>query len=282
MYYHWQNLNEDRVGHPIGSGFFHGRAWLHLGQKKFNSCFGIEWSFLHHSRMCGIEFSVLGSEKDFGFSIRIPFIASLHIDFSLPCTWLRQRFKTAVYGYDTGFTIFGGTLYIQWFRDDVGRGWHNRETWWQRQEISFNPADFFLGYPKHSERTIKSVDVEVPMVEKMYPGTVRFHETIWKRPRWPFPRRRFGATLELEEGIPVPGKGENSYDCGEDCIYGSGSSALTEAEAVSNMVRTVLKTRERYGGRSWKPSGQTYPNRVRDFGPHGQSTLQSTLGGKKK
>lgn len=60
------------------------------------------------------------------------------------------------------------------------------------------------------------------------------------------PNRHRYIKLEVPGGIPVEGKGENSWDCGMDGIFGT--SGKTVAEAVGNCARSVLRYRERYGG----------------------------------
>ncbi len=81
---------------------------------------------------------------------------------------------------------------------------------------------------------------------------------------------------ESETGLPVPGKGTMSYNCGEDAIFASGVSIehhrarelylegarhagtwsrLTRATVASSVAQSVLSTRVRYGGNRWRPEG---------------------------
>ena len=82
-----QNLNENRVGQVVGSVFFHGRAWLYWGSGA-RSGLRIEWCLFRHSRLCGVDFSVLGEETDFGWSVRIPWLVGIYFSCSLPFAWL--------------------------------------------------------------------------------------------------------------------------------------------------------------------------------------------------
>ena len=60
--------------------------------------------------------------------------------------------------------------------------------------------------------------------------------------------------MRSEQGLPIPGKGENSWDCGDDAYYSIGTPAATAMEAVEYAADRVLETRRRYGGSSWAPS----------------------------
>lgn len=91
------------------------------------------------------------------------------------------------------------------------------------------------------------------MPEHPYPATVRLFESTWKRPRWPFARRMVRAEIEVEGGIPHPGKGENSWDCDDDATYSLTCQARTAEDAVAKLVGSVLRDRRNYGGRSWRP-----------------------------
>lgn len=261
--WHWQNLDEEK-GIEVGSGFFHGRAWFNIG-KAFGPSARIEWTFLHRARHFGATLTTFGDEEDIGFNLGITYLfgISFHIKI-FPYKWDRviglgkQR---ATYGYDTGFSIFGDAIWFKWWRDDVGQGWSNKDSLWKRKEFNFNPADFFLGHEKHSSRDINKTPVVVSMPEKNYEGSVRLFESTWKRPRWLFSRRIIRTELELKEGIPHPGKGENSWDCGEDCTYGMTAPCNTVYEAIAQMVESVMRNRQRYGGSvNWKPSGKVYVN----------------------
>jgi hypothetical protein len=47
----------------------------------------------------------------------------------------------------------------------------------------------------------------------------------WTFPRWFVAKQSDSITISIEgKGIPIPGKGENSWDCGDDAIRGVTSS----------------------------------------------------------
>lgn len=110
-------------------------------------------------------------------------------------------------------------------------------------------------------------DVHVPLPEGDYRGTVTFYRSRVKRPRWRVIRDEVYGKFETDEWMPWPGKGENSYDLGDD-----GSQEHTErigpgrmqeweidgedvAKVVAGTVAKVLRYRARYGRFDWKPAG---------------------------
>jgi hypothetical protein len=56
---------------------------------------------------------------------------------------------------------------------------------------------------------------------------------------------RDGVKLDIPGGIPHNGKGENSWDCGDDGLWGCGGD--TVEEAIGHAVSSVLRSRRRYG-----------------------------------
>jgi hypothetical protein len=68
------------------------------------------------------------------------------------------------------------------------------------------------------------------MPEGKYPAHVKRERRTWKRPRWFTPLVREYWDVDVESGIRVPGKGENSWDCDDDAIFAS-SFSVNKAEA---------------------------------------------------
>lgn len=133
---------------------------------------------------------------------------------------------------------------------------YNRAHLWPGLVVKVRPRlkDRLLGREVCTTTEGEMVPVLVPMPEGNYPGTVKREERVWKRKRWPWSeRRRVDFWVDMQIGVPTPGKGENSWDCDDDGVYGTGGSSVPEA--VANVVRAALRNRERYGsGASWVPS----------------------------
>lgn len=250
MRFHWQNLNEllgstfhqERLGSPIK----HGRAWLWLKDKNI---FHIEWFLGRIHRLFAAGVSWNGEDHDIQFNFSFLFI-TLYLAFS---GFIPKKYKN----YGHGKTLFDVYIYektLWWniWKDNMS-GWTRPKNKWEKIKDfitngNFNPADFFLGRSKYSTETLSETNTLIPMPERSYPCTVKIFESTWKRPRWPFPTKMVRAKVNIEEGIPFPGKGENSWDCGTDKTYGLTCPETTIEGAISATVASVLKSRRRYGG----------------------------------
>lgn len=138
-------------------------------------------------------------------------------------------------------SVHDGTIYWcvwkdphSWSRAD---GWRN--SWW-------NFKDAFLGKAKYSSEVVEKREVLIPLPEGSYPAKVELSLDRWERPRWRTEVVK-RAHIDVEKGLPFPGKGENSYDCGDDAIYGSTFPSETVEEAIGHMVASTLRNRWRYG-----------------------------------
>lgn len=132
----------------------------------------------------------------------------------------------------------------------------NRLQLWPGLHLTFQPhlRDRILGRLDCTTTTGEPRPTIVPMPEGNYPATVTKEERIWQRKRWPFSyKRRVDYSIDIPTGIPVPGKGENSWDCDDDGIYGTGGDS--PHAAVGNAVGSALRSREQYGsGVAWVPT----------------------------
>lgn len=89
-------------------------------------------------------------------------------------------------------------------------------------------TDALFGKPKHSLEILSEQDITMP--EGKYPAHVKRERRTWKRPRGFTPLVREYWDVDVESGIPVPGKGENSWDRDDDAIFAS-SFSVNNAEA---------------------------------------------------
>lgn len=262
---HAQNLNEDCNGKIKGTILKRGRAWFRpfgYGQKR-----GLEfcWEWSLWTRFWALQFDVGAGDSDDGLSLWVAFgLLSFHftVEGILPrrfIEWGRQRaLKTPYLGYEfmawprsIGISFFEQTIWFEIWNGDFG--WDRRQPKWM--SFIFSPVDFLLGKRKYASKNLLASPalVDAPMPEATYPVEVMLTEDSWKRPRWPWPMVRRRADVKCLRPIPIPGKGENSWDCGEDAIYATGCAATTVDEALAALKDSVLKTRERYGGKNWKP-----------------------------
>lgn len=252
LLYHSQNLNE-LPGERYGSILRHGRAWLHFGDNAFG------WEWVTGRLRCGFGLTVdaCGGEHDLSGHITIPGLSFYwHLDHAWPRRFRQPLFEwwKRRWGYDgrdIGIDFHDGSLWVKvWAPENE---WSSSQPKWM--DWHFDPADFFLGRHKYTSRVLEKTRVEVPMPEGVYPAEVEVFESTWKRPRWPWARVMLRTTITPDEAIPVPGKGENAWDCDEDAIYSQtcGQGVSTPTAAVVSLVESVLEARERHGGRGWRP-----------------------------
>jgi len=228
IWWHWQNLNERRH-RSNGSGLRHGRAWLHWGRRTWQ----VSWHFF----------------RDAGFSVGVHFDDGMNLHLQLP--WLLSVFFFIPFGpgvreaRECEISFRDWTLRINPLSKAMS--WSSSDPWWVRG-LSLNVTDVIFGCTEHHSEIVSEHKVLVPMPEGMYPGTVKINHSTWTRSRWPGVwLRRIDSQIDMETGIPCSGKGENSWDCGDDALYGCGSSEPTVEAAIAAAVKASLESRRRYG-----------------------------------
>lgn len=251
IWWHWQNLNRgarDRVKGPP----WHGRAWLHIGDEGAR----VEWDVI--SRSCGVSLSVLSDDDTWSGSFAVPPVA-IYWGFHCRSDRLVARLAkwVAASASDMGFKWNGADLSLRFhdgsiwwnvFADDSG--WTAKRPRWRDGNI--NLRDLLLGKAQYKSELLETREISVAMPERAYTGTCELREDSWTRRRGGR-RVLYRAYIEMQEPIPFPGKGENSWDCGEDACHGMTCPAKTFAEAIAAITASVLRDRERRGGLDWRP-----------------------------
>lgn len=202
-----------------------------------------------------------------------------------PRWWAHQLDPFNSFGRSTGFSI-GDAVSVEAWRGSDGaygpdgdhsdwpwrtNGWSWRWGWW----------DALVGPMRHEREPGMWNDAEVHMDGRTYPMRVNIYRVRWRRNidllspnrgRW-----LFRASIEargwseddpdvpkLDRGWDVPGfagKGENSWDCGDDCVYAMTVAAKPEpytiAEVVAEYVASVERSRARYGMPSGRPGPES-------------------------
>lgn len=215
MRFHWQNLNDSKKP-KWGGGFRHGRAWWNR--------FHCEWCLFYSPRL-HLTFS------SGGFSIAL-------LVFTIYFSWedyehVRSEFRFNVDTDAVRFTLWGNG------------DWDSKDPWW-KNGVSFHYFDFLLGRMKCAHEKGETIDVLIPMPEGCYAAKLTFEKRMWKRPRWKSFSRET-CDIHIPGGIPFLGKGENSYDCGDDGLWGIGSNSHDVEKAIGTVVTSVLESRKRYG-----------------------------------
>lgn len=258
MHWHWQNLAkyereeaEHRGEAYRGQDWVHGRAWLRLGGGRMESyrtrTINPSWRLGRFRPHFGLTFTRGGCEEDYTFGLVLGWL-SLYLTFS---GWRAYEALPRSWGRTTGVIWFEDRLRLEWNCDSSE--WSNERGPKHGKEWSCCPRDWLLGQSKYSREDLSVVAVPVVMPERAYLAQVTMHQDSWKRPRWPWPKRLLRATIDVPAGIPFPGKGENSWDCGEDATYSMTCPAADPEEAARKLRDSVLLSRLRYGGKDWVP-----------------------------
>lgn len=252
MHFASQNLN-DRTGGKKGPMWRAGRAWLYLRQDDAgqNSKFGVEW-VLGRVRF-GLRLTVDAQygDDDFVISLSLPLVSLyLSAENVLPAALIARKPEDP---HAIGFSIHDGGLWWDCWQNDVE--WRSGTPKWRHGH--FDPMDFMFGRMDHHRHSILTASGLISMPEKDYPCTVELFESVWHRrrfPYWPLTRRMRRAEVDVDGGVPFPGKGENSWDCGEDATYSMTTQATTVSEAIGKFSLSVIRDRVKNGGPTWRPA----------------------------
>ncbi len=261
----WQNLNEkgEVRGKTIkGSILRHGRAWLRP-KDRGDDALALHWSWTLWTHFFGADIRIGTGDCEmdvtlfvgcglFAFWFTIENVMPKRLREwgerrALATPWM--RFAYMAWPRQTGIAIHNGNIWVEIWNWDSG--WDSKQPKWMA--FNFSPIDFLLGDRKYSHKTLASETRTLTMPEAIYSVDVELAEDSWKRPRWPWPTKIMRAHIECPSGIPVPGKGENSWDCGEDATFGLTCGASSFQDAMSKLYETVMSSRERHGGRNWMP-----------------------------
>ena len=137
------------------------------------------------------------------------------------------------------------SVWVDRDQDDGGASWR-RGCWF--------PLDTFLGRFEVQTEQGEAVPVVIPMPEGVYHGTACREVRTWTRPRWPGAWLRIeDVSVEVPDGVPIPGKGEMGYDIDDDALCGW-SHRGPVSEAVIHGIASALRTRAQRGGIAWRPS----------------------------
>lgn len=256
VWMHWSNENEDRVlstrDRTVYGWPYHGRWWMHAWGRTFRFSWHLWTDF------CGASINA-DDEDGLRFHAAFPPVA---IWFTVPIPahkWLSKPFWdkwNQKYGGYPGsnkysdFNFFSIRVFdwaIWWDFLKFDWGWSNQMPRWMHGSWHF--LDTILGEQKYTNEVLSTHEVLIPMPEGSYPATVKLELATWKRARWPFKKSVRRSDIDIPVGIPHQGKGENSWDCGEDALYGqSGGECWTVDKAISGVVESALSYRRKYDG----------------------------------
>ena len=209
------------------------RKYIYFGKRPYS--IGVE-IYKYPCIQLGLEF---GEDIRFFFGAFIQF--SFHVDIWPINKWLYEhKLHNRQFEIDLGFTN-GLTVSVSLFADTMG--WKKGDLKWY-----WNITDKLKGRYEVSKKIIEEQDLLIPMPEKSYQAHAILADWTWKYPRW-FSKTIRRCEIDIPEGLPHAGKGENSWDCGDDATFGiTTGSVRSIPEAVGQLVGSSLATRVRYGG----------------------------------
>ena len=253
--FHWQNLNEcKKCGEPHGFPY-EGRCWWTIWEpdasgEPSRDVFGtnFEWHLWGKRKSLALGFETGDGDGGNGLQWRVavPFLFTLYFSIEkVSWKWAAKEREWSL-RYDWEFGDLG-SLWWDFGTDpwgDSGRSWRHG---------SFDPADFLFGREVYSSVKEWTQIYQLSLPEGWYEVAVTQEKATWKRPRWPWAKNRVGYDCVPEKPLPIPGKGENSWDCDDDAIFSHHCGAKTPEEALLSLRDSVLRSRKRYGGAGWLP-----------------------------
>lgn len=254
-------LFRDKQGEPrVWTHYSDQRWFLHIGAH----CLKLEVGRARGSRWADFRFGGgyvegIGISAGFGYGFWLTWEMSWPLQRRIPFWPMHSEHEIGVgYSYGTARLKLGydpmGTHWGQ------GKGWMPR--WLRNREIKIWDNDWIIGrdkYTKISETEPRRVLIPVnewPGDE--YPYDVSLETVSWAN-RFRVKRRSYWD-FKAVEGVGYnqhTGKGENSWDCGDDGIYGCAFEDKPEYEALPALVgamrERILANRRRYGRPSTAP-----------------------------
>lgn len=234
-------MKESRMySHLIVESWREYRFWL--GQRPR---LHVELNLLSGRFNVSVEVEGGGGDDDVMLTLSLV-LFSLYV--GLSARWLSRVCQWLLRGsYEPrqiGLRIFDWAIW--WDCWSNSHSWSSRDPWWMRW--TWHPLDTFFGKHIHTDREVYRIETVIPMPEKAYPCVVVMKEGRWRRAYLPWGKTVMRAHIDCKEGVPFPGKGENSWDCGDDAIYSTCAPAKTVEEGIAGYVESVLRNRRRYGG----------------------------------
>lgn len=261
-HFFWSSLMDDRGGCdrcPIWSG----RWWLSLTDRKELRA---EWHwFTLRNYSLGAEVTLWDGDSEDGILVHlaVPWLFSVYFGIE---GVLKYRPDISM-GSDFGAQYLFNREFGQWGCLSLKFNAHDR---WDNKKVfqiskHWDPCDFLFGSEVHSSQTLREEAMELFLhwqgQREEYKATAKVEARVWRRPRDFFGllvRRRLTVNFEIPEGIPEPGKGENSWDCDDDATFGisrgiDGESDEDILAAWDKAAQIIVRTRQCRGGDSWMP-----------------------------
>lgn len=233
-----------------------------------------EWSLLTKRYAFGFggrfKWGTNGSETTPDIALHLSRLGNVYLSAGglIPYRWLERHTADGKVDYESReFAIAIDKRGFRWSIWARVHAWSRSDPWWMNP--SWEWERLFLGRWDASTVEGDTGETLVPLPEGTYAARWTEKITTWTykgrrlgrlRDAMFGPRTRRYFDLSIEGGIPIEGKGENSWDCGMDGLFGCGGDTIEAA--VGNAVGHVLRGRKRHGG----PHDLTRPMTVTEAG----------------
>lgn len=249
----WQNLDSDLrtldecpsfMGLPLPDTRHQGRAWFDwyvrsADRKPFR--IEAEWSFGKAVWSSGVSYSRRNSGTVMLHAALRP-VASIYL--TLKHLWPRkQEQESRTYSV----SLVDGDVHYDLGKPGSDDEWHRGDPLnWMRGII--HPLDKLFGRAEHRKEAVgPKVNAIASFPEGDYPLLLQREVRTWKRARWPWPMVSLSVDIESVRPAESQGKGENSWDCGPDAIWGMSSPGHSYEDAVAAYVKATLRDRAKRG-----------------------------------
>lgn len=249
----WQNLDEDLRtpdrsptigGLPLPDTRHQGRAWFDWyvrasDRKPFK--IEVDWAFGKVVWSSGFSYTRKNSGTVTLHASLRP-VASFYL--ILKHLWPRKEHQES---RTYSVSLVDGTLHYDFGKPGSGDEWHRDDPLnWMRGCIFLE--DKVFGRAEHHKEVVgPQVDAIASFPEGDYPLKLQREIRTWKRPRWPWTLVHRYVDIEAVRPAESQGKGENSWDCGPDAIWGMSSPGHSYSDAVAAYVKATLSDRAKRG-----------------------------------
>lgn len=183
--------------------------------------------------------------EDNTLSIALHWHYALYLGIEIP--WLNRKVKSYEWGRRIGAHVSGRYLTVNLLEGG------------DRSFLFWDWVRAITGEPKYSEQMLSMGSCEVILPENRYPADFEVKRQRWTFERWGVIKQADRITVNIPSGIPVPGKGENSWDCGDDKIFSV--STMTDWDhpansrkfALDDLAMNILRRRQKYASLDWRP-----------------------------
>lgn len=250
---------------------FNKRKWWYFG-KDYRKRVSIEIAGWHSTPHIILQAD--GDEGDIMFSLACGF--AIYVTFAgfIPRSWYptyESRYSQSRIPESREFSlkIHGGIFWWNFWVSEEWASYSRNKTW---RMGTFHFVDLIKGKHDYNKVEASRQQFILPFLEGIYNVEVIKWDRKDSWQRWP---TRKMVTWEVragyydgppnpcnwkDKGVPVEGKGENSWDCDEDATYSISfpghpyrKDLRIPYDAALYFWHSMMKSRERYGSAKWTP-----------------------------